>query len=86
MLNRYVRDFHRTRNRDGALFRGRFRSRPVTSQRYRYTLMRYIAQNVVQARLASGARPRAEETRSQAASQVVDLLGIPPSEIDIPRH
>ncbi len=53
VLNRYVRYFNRTRRRDGALFRGRFRSRPVTSMRYRFTLIRYIDQNAVQARLVS---------------------------------
>ena len=55
VLNRYVRYFNRTRRRDGSLFRGRFRSRPVLSLRYRFTLIRYIDQNAVKARLASSA-------------------------------
>ena len=55
VLNRYVRYFNRTRRRDGALFRGRFRSRPVTTLRYRFILIRYIDQNAVQARLVSRA-------------------------------
>ena len=55
VLNRYVRYFNRTRRRDGSLFRGRFRSRPVLSLRYRFTLIRYIDQNAVKARLASNA-------------------------------
>ena len=33
--NRYVRRFNRSRRRDGPLFRGRFRSRPVDSLTYR---------------------------------------------------
>jgi REP element-mobilizing transposase RayT len=53
VLNLYVRRFNRIRRRDGALFRGRFRSRPVMSLLYRFTVMRYIDQNAVQARLAS---------------------------------
>ncbi len=52
VLNRYVRYFNRTRRRDGSLFRGRFRSRPVTSFLYRFILVRYIDQNAPRARLA----------------------------------
>lgn len=55
VLNRYVRYFNRTRRRDGSLFRGRFRSRPVVSLFYRFTLIRYIDQNAVKARLVSDA-------------------------------
>jgi REP element-mobilizing transposase RayT len=55
VLNRYVRFFNRTRRRDGSLFRGRFRSRPVVSLFYRFTLIRYIDQNAVKARLAFNA-------------------------------
>src|SRR5437867_1139696 len=39
--NAYVRYYNRTRRRDGPLFRGRFRSRPVESLRYRNLLVRY---------------------------------------------
>jgi REP element-mobilizing transposase RayT len=55
VLNRYVRYFNRTRKRDGSLFRGRFRSRPVTSLLYRFILVRYIDQNAPKARLVSQA-------------------------------
>ena len=55
VLNRYVRYFNRTRRRDGSLFRGRFRSRPVMSLFYRFTLIRYIDQNAVKAQLVSDA-------------------------------
>lgn len=51
VLNGYVRRFNRGRRRDGSLFRGRFRSRPVTSETYRRVLVRYIDFNPVQARL-----------------------------------
>ena len=50
--NGYVRWFNRKRRRDGPLFRGRFRSIPVESVRYCHTLIRYIDQNPVEARLA----------------------------------
>ena len=51
VINLYVRSFNRRRRRDGSLFRGRFRSRPVRSESYRRTLMRYIDQNAPHARL-----------------------------------
>ena len=38
--------------RDGALFRGRFTSRAVTSEAYWYTVLRYIDRNPVAAGLA----------------------------------
>lgn len=49
----YSRWFNRTRRRDGALFRGRFLSKPVDSLEYRRTLVRYIDFNPVSARLAA---------------------------------
>ncbi len=51
--NAYVRYFNRANKRDGPLFRGRFRSRPVLSLRYRFILVRYIDHNPVAARLAA---------------------------------
>jgi REP element-mobilizing transposase RayT len=48
----YVRTFNRLRERDGALFRGRFTSRPVTNEAYWYTVLRYIDRNPVAAGLA----------------------------------
>ena len=48
----YVRMFNRLRERDGALFRGRFTSRPVTNEAYWYTVLRYIDRNPVAAGLA----------------------------------
>src|SRR5687767_10732382 len=51
VLNLYVRYFNRTRRRDGPLFRGRFGSKPVWSERYARLLLRYIDQNAVGARL-----------------------------------
>jgi len=55
VLNAYVRYFNRARRRDGALFRGRYGSRPVDSLEYRAILLRYIDHNPVQARLAARA-------------------------------
>jgi REP element-mobilizing transposase RayT len=57
--NEYVRRFNRRRRRDGSLVRGRFRSRPVTSIRYRKTLVRYTDDNPVSAGLVAtpGAYP-----------------------------
>ena len=49
--NEFVRNFNRLRRRDGPLFRGRFRSKPVTSLVYRHTLVRYIDFNPVEAGL-----------------------------------
>jgi len=49
--NNYVRWFNRTRRRDGALFRGRFTSRPVDSDEYFTNLVRYIDHNPVAAGL-----------------------------------
>lgn len=51
VLNNYVRWFNRGRKRDGPLFRGRFRSRPVESLEYRRQLVRYIDANPVEAGL-----------------------------------
>lgn len=53
--NGYVRWFNRKRRRDSSLFRGRFRSIPVESGRYLQTLVRYIDQNPVEARLVGDA-------------------------------
>jgi hypothetical protein len=53
VLNEYVRRFNRGRRRDGSLFRGRFGSRPVLSERYFRTLVRYVDQNAPQARLVT---------------------------------
>jgi len=50
-INAYVRWANRRARRDGALFRGRFRSRPVLSLRYRDVLVRYIEDNPIAARL-----------------------------------
>lgn len=55
VTNRYVRYFNRTRKRDGPLFRGRYRAKPVESARYLYVLVRYIDQNAPHARLVSSA-------------------------------
>ena len=51
VLNDYVRWCNRGRKRDGPLFRGRFRSRPVDSLEYRRRLVRYIDGNAVVAGL-----------------------------------
>jgi REP element-mobilizing transposase RayT len=53
--NAYARYFNRTRRRDGALVRGRFLSKRVDDARYRRTLVRYIDQNPVQARIVAHA-------------------------------
>jgi len=45
----YVRGFNRVRGRDGALFRGRFTSRTVTSESHWYAVLRYIDRNPVDA-------------------------------------
>ncbi len=45
VLDDYVRWFNRSRMRDGPLFRGRFRSRPVESYEYRCRLVHYIDAN-----------------------------------------
>ncbi len=51
--NEYTRWFDRTRRRDGPLFRGRFRSRPVRTLAYRKALVRYIDFNPVHAGLVA---------------------------------
>lgn len=48
----YVRWFNRTRRRDGSLFRGRFGSRPVTSDLDRLNVTAYADANPLEARLA----------------------------------
>jgi hypothetical protein len=47
----YSRRFNRTRRRDGPLVRGRFRSKPVRSLRYRRMLVAYIDANAESAGL-----------------------------------
>ncbi|MBL8860282.1 MAG: transposase [Planctomycetes bacterium] len=49
--NDYSRWFNRARRRDGPLYRSRFRSKPVRSERYRRLLVRYIDNNPVSAGL-----------------------------------
>jgi len=51
--NGYVRWFNRGRQRDGALFRGRFQSKTVDSLSYRENLVRYIDFNPVVAGIVS---------------------------------
>ena len=46
---RYARWFNRSRGRDGPLFRGRFRSRPIESLAYRCNVLTYIHDNGVAA-------------------------------------
>lgn len=53
--NEYARWFNRSRRRDGPLFRGRFRSKPVQSLAYRELLVRYIDANAVSAGLVASA-------------------------------
>lgn len=53
--NAYVRWYNRRARRDGPLFRGRFHSRPVLSERYHDVLVRYIEANPVEARLVERA-------------------------------
>ncbi len=53
VLDDYVRRFNRIRKRDGSLFRGRFRSRPVESLEYRRRLVHYIDANPVLAGLVA---------------------------------
>ncbi|MCP4198800.1 MAG: hypothetical protein GY762_16770, partial [Proteobacteria bacterium] len=49
--NDYSRYFNRKRRRDGSLIRGRFFSKPVYSDQYRHTLIRYIDANPVKAKM-----------------------------------
>jgi REP element-mobilizing transposase RayT len=49
--NEYSRWYNRRRKRDGTLVRGRFASKPVETELYRSTLVRYIDMNPIQARL-----------------------------------
>lgn len=49
--NAYARWFNRRNRRDGTLFRGRFRSKLVTSSAYWLTLLRYIDFNAVSAHI-----------------------------------
>src|SRR5262245_9568259 len=51
VLNGYVRWFNRGRKRDGALFRGRFGSRAVTSDVDRLNVIAYVDANPVVARV-----------------------------------
>jgi len=50
---RYVKRFNRLRDRDGSLFRSRFRSRIVDSDEYWFNVVRYIDANAVEARLCT---------------------------------
>ena len=54
--NAHSRRFNRRRRRDGSLVRGRFRSKPVGDDRYRWTLVRYIDHNPVKAGIVRRAR------------------------------
>lgn len=51
----YSRFFNRRRHRDGPLVRGRYRSKPVRSLRYRRLLVGYIDANPVRGRLVARA-------------------------------
>jgi REP element-mobilizing transposase RayT len=52
LQNSYSRWFNRSRKRDGPLYRGRFRSKRVDSEEYRFHLVRYIDENPVLAGLS----------------------------------
>lgn len=52
-LNGYARWFNRVRDRDGPLYRGRYRAKRVTTLAYRRYLVRYIDFNAVEAGLVS---------------------------------
>lgn len=47
----YTRYFNRSRRRDGPLFRGRFRSKRVDTQKYEDTLIQYIENNPVHGKI-----------------------------------
>jgi REP element-mobilizing transposase RayT len=53
ILADYTCYYNRTRGRDGTVWRGRFSSKPVLTLRYRSTLLRYIDQNPVVAKMAN---------------------------------
>lgn len=55
VLREYSRWFNRRRGRDGALFKERYKSKPVEGDAYRSVLVRYIDDNAVKARLAAHA-------------------------------
>ncbi|MEM8884953.1 MAG: transposase [Planctomycetota bacterium] len=70
--NRYARYFNRTRKRDGPLFRGRFKSRWIDSQRYMRTVIAYVHDNPV----AAGLVARRSDARWSSAFAWKD--GTPP--------
>jgi len=51
MANRYVRYFNATRNRTGTIWEGRYKSCLVDSEKYLFTLYRYIEMNPVKANM-----------------------------------
>jgi REP element-mobilizing transposase RayT len=51
ILHAYVLCFNRTRQRDGSLFRGRFRSRRIDSSAHWANVIRYIDANAAEARI-----------------------------------
>ncbi|MEZ6016153.1 MAG: hypothetical protein R3F49_13620 [Planctomycetota bacterium] len=53
--NGYARWYNRSRRRDGALFRGRYRAKRVNDDRYRAAVVAYIDRNSVDAGLATRA-------------------------------
>lgn len=53
LLLSYVRWFNRARNRDGSLFRGRFKARLIEDDVYWETVVRYIDLNPVRARMCA---------------------------------
>src|SRR5262245_20291409 len=52
ILDAYARWFNRTRERDGAVFRGRYRSKLIEDTQYRHAVLWYIDRNPVEAGLA----------------------------------
>ncbi len=87
----YAAWFNRCRRRDGPLFRGRYCSRPVTTDAHWCAVLRYIDANAVDAGLATGgtryphgsathyARPRGPAwlERAVVEERVRDWLGAP---------
>ena len=49
----YATYFNKKYNRSGHLWQGRFYSRYITSEEYYYTLIRYIEQNPIEAKMAN---------------------------------
>ena len=74
LISVYTQRFNRRHRRDGALFRGRFRSKVIQAEEYAASVMQYIHQNPVKASMVAKAKNYRWSSASEASSTATRCL------------